>query len=147
MPRRSDEHGQPLRWDQRGNGDPRFVAGITDIGSFEHQAFPILTVDTFEDTELRGCTRVGREDCSLRGAIHLANADGKPTAITFDLFVFAEPQTIVLTRPLPELSTDVTIDGSGTGGVTIGTAGRFAVFSAVTGAEATLIEIAIENNE
>ncbi len=41
-----DEHGEPLRWDQRGNGDPRFVAGITDVGAFERQAFALLVVDT-----------------------------------------------------------------------------------------------------
>ncbi|TVP86264.1 MAG: hypothetical protein EA347_09250, partial [Thioalkalivibrio sp.] len=29
--------GETLRWDQRGNGDPRFASGFTDIGAFERQ--------------------------------------------------------------------------------------------------------------
>ena len=136
-----DENGQPLRWDQRGNGDPRFVAGITDIGAFEQQAFPRLTVDTFEDTELRGCTRSGPADCSLRGAVTLANATQKPDVITFDPKVFALPRTITLTRPLPDIATDMTIDASGTGGVTVVSNGRFHVLNIDPQAKVRLIDI------
>lgn len=114
-----DEHGQPLTWDQRGNGDPRFVAGIADIGAFEVQAFPELRVNTVEDTELRACTGVSAGDCSLRGAITLANAMGKAAIITFDPKLFAAPQLFTLTRPLPEATVDLTLDASGSGGVTL----------------------------
>jgi predicted outer membrane repeat protein len=136
-----NEQGEPLKWDQRGNGDPRFVAGITDIGAFEQQAFPRLTVDTFEDTELRGCTRSGPADCSLRGAITLANATKKFDVITFDPKVFAVPRTIILAYPLPDLATDMTIDGSGTAGVTVITNGRFDVLNIDPGAKVRLIDI------
>ncbi len=140
-----DEHGDPLKWDQRGNGDPRFVGGITDIGAFERQALPSLTVDTFEDTELRACTRSGIADCSLRGAIILANAMSRGNVITFDPYVFAVPRTITLTRPLPELSTGMTIDSSGTAGVTVSGNGRFMVFKFVPGAEVRLINIDVDD--
>jgi hypothetical protein len=113
-----DEHGEPLRWDQRGNGDPRFIAGITDVGAFERQALPVLMVDTVEDAERRACTR-SPADCSLRGAITLANAIGKAQVIRFDPKLFSVSRIISLTRPLPDVAIDLTIDASGTAGVTV----------------------------
>ena len=136
-----DEYGQPLRWDQRGDGDPRFVAGITDIGAFEQQAPARLTVDTYEDTELRGCRPGGPADCSLRGAISLAIASGKPEVITFDPKVFDVPRTIKLAYPLPDLVTDITIDASETAGVTVTSNGRFKVLKIGPEAEVQLIDI------
>jgi predicted outer membrane repeat protein len=136
-----DEDGEPLRWDQRGNGDPRFVAGITDIGAFEVQAFPKLVVDTVEDTDLRGC-RGGRPDCSLRGAIALANATPKADVIRFDTKVFSEPRTITPTQPLPEVTADLTLDARGTGGVTL--RGKFTVLRAAPDARLTLYEVVLE---
>jgi predicted outer membrane repeat protein len=135
-----DETGQPLRWDQRGNGDPRFVGGITDIGAFERQALPVLIVDTVADVELRVCTR-GAADCSLRGAITLANATEKADVITFDPKVFGVPRTIALTRPLPDLTTDMTIDAGNTAGVTIKGISQFKVFNVVPDARVKLINI------
>jgi hypothetical protein len=123
-----DEYGLPLVWDQRGNGDPRFVAGYTDIGAFEYQRFPDLTIDTTDDTDLRACTRPGRGDCPLRGAIELANRAGKPQFISFDPKVFSEPQTIIVARPLPNISNEITLDATGTGGVTLAPAGGFPLF-------------------
>jgi predicted outer membrane repeat protein len=136
-----DEFGQPLKWDQRGDGDPRYVAGYTDIGAFEQQASARLVVDTFEDSELRGCRSSGPADCSLRGAINLAIASGKPQVITFDPRVFDAPRTILLAYPLPELLTDVTIDASGTPGVTVTSNGRFPVLRTGPEAEVQLIEV------
>lgn len=136
-----DEQDRPLRWDQRGNGDPRFVAGITDIGAFEVQAFPKLVVDTVEDTDLRAC-RGGRPDCSLRGAIALANATPKADVIRFDPKVFPESRTISLTRPLPEVTADLTLDARGTGGVKL--RGKFSVLRAAPDARLTLHEVVFE---
>jgi predicted outer membrane repeat protein len=133
-----DEGGKPLRWDQRGNGDPRFIAGITDIGAFERQALPVLMVDTLEDAELRACTQAGA-DCSLRGAMRLANATAEGELITFDPQVFADPQTLTLTRAVPEVSADLTLDARGTGGVTL--RGKFSVLRASPGARLTLHEV------
>ena len=136
-----DEAGRPLRWDQRGNGDPRYVAGITDIGAFERQASLVLTVDTFEDTILRACTRAGSKDCSLRGAITLANARRKADVITFDPKVFAVPRTIELKGPLPELTTDMTIDAGNTAGVTVQGTDQFKAFNVAPDANVRMINI------
>jgi predicted outer membrane repeat protein len=135
-----DETGKPLRWDQRGNGDPRFVGGITDIGAFERQALPVLMVDTVADVELRVCTRRSG-DCSLRGAVTLANATEKADTITFDPKVFAVPQTIKMKRPLPDLTTDMTIDAGKTAGVIVKSTGQFKVFNIVPAAKVKLINI------
>ena len=114
-----DADGEPLAWDQRGNGDPRFVAGFTDIGSFEQQAFPKLVVDTVEDSDLRGCTAGGAQDCPLRGALELAEATPQPDVITFDPRVFDAPRTITLTRPLPRVRSVVLVDAGDTPGVVV----------------------------
>lgn len=114
-----DEYGEPLRWDQRGNGDPRFVAGYTDIGAFEHQAFPDFTVDTLDDVGLRACTTSGQGDCTLRAAIELANATDEPDVIVFDPAVFDGSVTLRLDDELPEVTSDLTLDASTAGRVTI----------------------------
>jgi hypothetical protein len=138
-----DEFGTSLEWDQRGNGDPRFVAGFTDIGSFEHQAFPDLTVDVAEDVDLRGCTRVGIGDCSLRGAIHLANATPKPDTIRFDRRVFSSSPTLSLTYPLPLLSTDMVFDASDAGGLTVSASFSPPLFRAAPGIDVELIGVTV----
>ena len=138
-----DENGKPLRWDQRGNGDPRFVAGFTDIGAFEYQAFPVLHVNLYDDSELRACTQSGTANCSLRGAIMLANAMSQPAVITFDPRVFSERRTITLTRPLPEVTADLTLDASATGGVTL--TGEFARLRTTPATKLTLNEVALQD--
>ena len=136
-----DADGQPLVWDQRGNGDPRFVGGFTDIGAFEHQRFPSLVVDTREDSGARSCTEVAGSDCTLRGAIRLANATPEADVITFAPRVFAEAPTLVLTRPLPEVTSPLTLDASGTGGVTIVGDGDLTPLAAAPGIELELVEV------
>jgi hypothetical protein len=130
-----DAQGEPLRWDQRGNGDPRIIAGITDIGAFERQALPVLMVDTVEDVELRACTQAAA-DCSLRGALRLANATPAADVITFDPQVFAEPQILTFTHAVPVVTADLTLDARGTGGVTL--TGEFAVLRVVPDARLSL---------
>ncbi|MGH8517090.1 MAG: choice-of-anchor Q domain-containing protein [Panacagrimonas sp.] len=98
-----DPEGRSLVWDQRGNGDPRFAAGIADIGAFERQAVTVLEIDIREDIDVRGCSSASR-DCSLRGAIAIANASPRDDAITFRPGVFGETSTIELTGPLPRIT-------------------------------------------
>jgi len=113
-----DENGEPLRWDQRGNGDPRFVAGYTDIGAFETQAYPKLVVDTVEDNAQRGCG--GSDgDCPLRAAIRLANASQRAETITFAPHVFGDVRELILMEPLPVPRADVVIDGSDLGEIRV----------------------------
>jgi hypothetical protein len=140
-----DENGEPLVWDQRGNGDPRYVSGFTDLGAFERQAHAVLTVDTLEDNGLRACTDPGRADCPLRGAIELANAEDYYDVVRFDPELFATPQTIKLTRPLPVITADVTFDAGGTGDVTLATDGAFEVFTTTGGATVRLIGVRVED--
>jgi hypothetical protein len=140
-----DENGAPLVWDQRGNGDPRYVSGFTDLGAFERQAHAVLTVDTLEDNGLRACTRPGKADCPLRGAIELANAEEFYDAVRFDPQVFATPQTITLTRPLPEITADVTFDATETGDVTLAADGTFEVLRASGGAKVSLRGVRVKD--
>lgn len=137
-----DENGDPLVWDQRGNGDPRFVAGYTDIGAFETQAFPKLVVDTLEDSPIQGCGG-GSGDCPLRAAIRLAEASGKPEVITFDLNVFKDHRILELQRPLAVPTSNVTIDASSAGGLSLRAAGNQPVFEGDLQSNVKLIGIRI----
>ena len=138
-----DEHGLPLVWDQRGNGDPRFVAGYTDIGAFEYQRHPVLKVDTVDDSDLRACTLPGRGDCPLRGAIELANEKDTPQIVTFDPKVFTDQRTILLTRPLPKISNEITLDATGPGGVTLAAEGEFPLFEHAPGDGLHLVQVTL----
>jgi hypothetical protein len=102
-------------------------------------------VDTPEDTEARACTRSGPANCSLRGAITLANAARKINRITFDPRVFSVSQVIVPTRPLPEVTADVTLDAQGTGGITV--RGEFGVLRKAAESEVELKNIMFENDQ
>jgi hypothetical protein len=113
-----DEDGRPLRWDQRGNGDPRDVSGISDLGAFEVQVTTALLVDTAEDRDLRECTEAPA-DCSLRGAMRLANATPEPDTIRFDPAVFRGPTAIRLGTALPVVTSTLGLDASGCGPVTL----------------------------
>ena len=77
-----DEFENPLEWDQRGNGDPRYALGITDIGAFEIQPQIRMEVDTDTIDDVRGCTP-RTADCSLSGAIALVNASPRHQRVTF----------------------------------------------------------------
>ena len=139
-----DEFGAPLVWDQRGNGDPRFVAGITDIGAFEVQAFPRLVVDTLEDGGPQGCSGM-RGDCPLRAAIRLAGLDGKDLPVTFDPAVFTDGAELMLIRPLEAPEEPVVVDAESLSHISIQQHNGGAVmpggdFSLVTFKGVTVIE-------
>jgi hypothetical protein len=106
-----DEQGQPLQWDQRGNGDPRDAAGITDLGAFEVQAPTALRVDRNDDADRRACSR-SPGDCSLRGAWHLANAGRHEPVIRFATDAGLEGAVIHLHDPLPPAEVELLIDGT-----------------------------------
>ncbi|MEQ6292126.1 choice-of-anchor Q domain-containing protein [Vogesella sp. GCM10023246] len=121
-----DEQDQPLEWDQRGNGDPRIVAGIVDIGAFEVQAYPRLMVNTLADSPAAACSGT-RGDCSLRGALSLVEAMGKSATILFDPHIFGTPQQITLASPLPAPSVPLALDAANCAAITLrGTGAPFA---------------------
>ncbi len=123
-----DQSGESMQWDQRGNGDPRIVAGFADIGAFEYQRLPELVVDTAEDIVARGCLRTAPEDCSLRGAIELANANPELNQIRFDTGVLSVGQVIVLTASLPAPVRDIVLDAGQLAPITLSATGNHSLF-------------------
>jgi hypothetical protein len=111
-----DERGRRLQWDQRGNGDPRDAAGITDLGAFEVQSPVALRVDRADDVDRRGCSQMAG-DCSLRGAWHLANAGRLGDVIVFDGDVLPEGTVLTLEDPLPPVERGLVLDGTGVAGL------------------------------
>jgi CSLREA domain-containing protein len=107
-----------LSTDQRGTGYPRVLHTTVDMGAVETLLSTEFAIDTISDANLNGCTSLSN-DCSLRGAISLANALSGAHTITFDSTVFSTAQTIVLTSALPNLSGNLTIDGGTARRVTI----------------------------
>jgi len=117
-----DADGKPLKWDQRGNGDPRFARGYVDIGAFEHQSqLPSeFVVDTLVDTGLRGCTRTGIASCPLRAAVELSIAGRHMVPIRFHPGIFTKPQVLQLTKiPDGGDQRQLLFDGVDSGGITI----------------------------
>ncbi|MFC3530804.1 choice-of-anchor Q domain-containing protein [Vogesella facilis] len=118
----TDAQAQPLEWDQRGNGDPRIVAGIVDIGAFEVQAYPRLVVNALDDSPAAACSGT-RGDCSLRGALSLTEAMGQAATIRFDPQLCHAPLQITLATPLPAPSTPLTLDAANCAAITLRGAG------------------------
>ncbi|MGA9574741.1 MAG: choice-of-anchor Q domain-containing protein [Lysobacterales bacterium] len=117
-----DAAGNPLIWDQRGNGDPRFAGGYVDIGAFEHQSqlASEFVVDTLVDTGLRGCTKTGTANCPLRAAVELSIAGRHMVPVRFDPGIFTEPQVLELTTiPAGADLRELVFDGVDSGGITI----------------------------
>ncbi len=95
-------------FDQRGISRPR---GITcDIGAFElenpPQAGPELFVNTANDVDDGLC---GYDHCSLREAIHAANAASDLTTISFNI---PDGNLIAVASPLPDIVYPVVINGT-----------------------------------
>ncbi len=138
-----DENGERLVWDQRGNGDPRDVAGITDIGAFESQYKVDLVVDTPQDDDRCACTPSIPEDCSLRGALALANATPRLDRIRFDAAACGPSRTLVVNHPLPAVTAPLTLDASPCGGLTLRANGPFSVLPKAEGVELTLVNLTV----
>ena len=116
-----DHEGNQLKWDQRGNGDPRFTRGFADIGAFEHQTnLPTEhVVDRFDDSILMGCTSIGKQDCPFRAAVELSLSGRHLVPVRFDSDKFSEPQVFGL-ETIPKLADQpLIIDGEGTAGITV----------------------------
>jgi CSLREA domain-containing protein len=139
-----DGDGNPLTTDLAGN--PR-VVGIVDAGAFELAYTPNFVVDDSDDTDGNVCSTAAN-DCTLRGAINLANAAAGTDTITFDATVFATNQIIQLTGALPDIASDMTIDGIATPDrITVrrDTGGDYRVFFVAMGVTATINGLTITN--
>jgi len=122
--------------DAAGNGST--VATFTDnTVTFFKNDFTTFEVNTTADTDDGSCdplgTGPGNQDCTLREAINAANADAGLETITFNSTVFAAPgpYTINLTGALPDLSSDMTINGPGANVLTVkrDTGGNYRIFT------------------
>lgn len=98
-------------------GETRVSNSTVDMGAKEF-LINFAVVDRTDDSAVNNCT-AAPNDCSLRGAMTLANSRNGLDVITFDPTVFASATTITLGAALPNITTPMTIDGSGTGGVNI----------------------------
>jgi predicted outer membrane repeat protein len=102
-----------LSTDQRGTGFARTFGGTVDMGAFEtNTVFTGLTVDTTSDAILYSCTNAAN-DCSLRGAILLANGRAGTDTIGFASTVFSGTQTITLDSSLPTITSNILMNGPG----------------------------------
>ncbi|MFN8420955.1 MAG: hypothetical protein U0528_17195 [Anaerolineae bacterium] len=106
-----------------------------------------LIVDTTSDSDLRGCLNAVPNDCSLRGAINLANSVAGDDTITFDPAVFSTPQIINLTTTLPLLTTNMVIDGPGANLLTVrrDNSGSYRIFAIFTSSTVSIDGLTIAN--
>jgi CSLREA domain-containing protein len=152
-----DFDGSFLQTDQRGNGFHRVVGNEVDMGAFEVQAStppPTPTpdiatsfvVNSANDPGTGGCDAT---ECTLSEAITAANADGGAESITFDSAAFAAPgpHTINLSGALPNLSSDMTIQGPGANILTVrrDTGGDYRIFTIGEGQTVVISGLTISN--
>ena len=103
-----DATNTALAYDQRGTGYPRIAADTVDMGAYELEYTPDFVVDRSDDLNVTTCSPAAN-DCSLRGAINLANRVAGADTITF-----AADYTITLAgSSLPDVTTEMTITGTG----------------------------------
>jgi CSLREA domain-containing protein len=107
---------------------------------------PTLTVNSLSDPGAGVCDAT---ECTLREAITQANALAGPDTITFDPAAFAAPgpHTINLSSALPDLSTDMTIQGPGASVLTVrrDTGGIYRIFTIGAGHTVTISGLTISN--
>ncbi|MEO8392377.1 MAG: choice-of-anchor Q domain-containing protein, partial [Chloroflexota bacterium] len=124
-------------------------SSATASTSFVYSVFPLgndLTVDTTSDLDLQSCT-TAPSDCSLRGAINRANTISGADSISFNPTIFATPQTISLLSSLPQITSPITLEGTGANLVTISGANSYQVFKINSGAALTLNKVTVANGK
>ena len=85
-------------------GAPRVVGSAIDLGAYESASNDLIA------QQVGNNTADDNSAGTLRSAINIANGNADATTIQFTL-PGACPQVITLTAPLPDITTDVTIDG------------------------------------
>ena len=118
--------GPPLNLTTDQRGFPRSLGAHVDIGAFEFN--PMFIVTTISDGDDGACD----SSCTLREAINAANAAPGDNTITFQQNVLS---TIQLSSALPNLSTNMTIQGPGASVLTIrrNNGGNYRIFTVDNG--------------
>jgi CSLREA domain-containing protein len=113
--------------------------------------FTAFVVNSTADTNDGACnalgTGTGNQNCTLREAINLANADAGTETITFDL-PGEGPHMIQLTAALPALSESANILNTSGESITVrgeGAADRYRIFTINAGVTATISGLTITN--
>jgi CSLREA domain-containing protein len=139
---------QRFKLNARGRAPLLLTIGLTLLSLVVFVARPVSTaafvVTKTADTNDGTCNA----DCSLREAVAAANAAPGDDTITFDATVFATPQIINLTGVLPNIATNMTIDGIATPDrITVrrDTGGNYRVFNVTSGVTATIDGLTISN--
>lgn len=137
-----DTNNQSLSNDQR--GFRRFI-GTVDIGAFEENTQPFLTIDTTSSNGALSACTTAANDCSLRGAIILTNSRPDTETIQFDSTVFDGTKTISLggSELAFTKSGILTINGTGANRLTISAGNSSRIFNVHSGANVTITGLAI----
>ena len=144
-----DQGNTTLTADQRGQTRPADVTGVanagggngSDIGAVEIQAAEVLIVNSLADTTDGSCDS---QNCTLREALAAARASADYNAIYFTV-----AGTINLTAALPDIATDMTVDGPGANVLTVrrNSSGNFRIFTVTAGVRANINGLTITNGE
>jgi len=124
--------------DQR--GVPRPIGGIVDIGAVELN--PLLVTDASDPGD-----GVCDGTCTLRDAITTANGNGATADDIFFNSLFDTAQTVNLTGALPDLATDMTINGPGADLLTVrrDTGGAYRILAVDAAATAHVSGMTVTN--
>lgn len=87
------------------SGGPRIVGSRIDLGAYESTVNDLVSQTVTVNTD-------NTFDPTLRAAINTANSNANATTINFNIGASATcPQVIALSSPLPDITSDVTING------------------------------------
>jgi CSLREA domain-containing protein len=136
-------------FDAAGNGNTSVNPTNTATVGYIRDDFATFVVNSKLDTDNGLCEPVGTNNgCTLREAINAANTDAGAETITFDsnVFTIPGPHVINLTGALPDLSTDMTINGPGANVLTVkrNTAPNYRIFTINSG-NVTIDALTISN--
>lgn len=150
-----------LATDQRGSGfartidDPNVVnaagSDATDMGAVE---FNYITVNTTASDDDGACQPLSDGDCTLREAILAASVAPGTETIAFDIPTsdpgydsVAERYTIALTSVLPDLDSDMNIEGLGAKRLTVtrGVVDPFRIFMINSDANVSIVGLTISD--
>jgi CSLREA domain-containing protein len=155
-----DGGNSALTSDQRGQGRPQDNQTVTnaaagnasDIGAFESPA--VYEINSTADADDGDCTAVGTGNgCTLREALIKANNEAGAETISFaPALTGSGPAAITLLSALPAIASDTTLNGPGSGLLTIqrssaGATPEFRIFQISAGKTVSLSSFTLTNGQ